>query len=167
MGLVDPQHVGSSQTRAQTRVPCIGRWILNHCTIREVQFLIVWLICVLVCFSLDISCMDKSSALPGLDWLFPILEKFSTIICSNIFSVPFFFSSSSGTPIIRMLVHLMLSQKSLRLSSILFVLFFLFLEWSWILYICSLESDVLFISSIQWFLCKSYSHYVSIWKRKW
>ena len=34
-GLVAPQHVGSSQTRARTRVPCIGRWILNHCTTRE------------------------------------------------------------------------------------------------------------------------------------
>ena len=34
-GLVAPQHVGSSQTRAQTRVPCIGRQILNHCATRE------------------------------------------------------------------------------------------------------------------------------------
>ena len=36
MGLVAPPHVGSSQTRARTRVPCIGRWILNHCATREV-----------------------------------------------------------------------------------------------------------------------------------
>ena len=35
MGLVAPLHVGSSQTRAQTHVPCIGRWILNHCATRE------------------------------------------------------------------------------------------------------------------------------------
>ena len=34
-GLVAPRHVGSSQTRAQTRVPCIGRQTLNHCAIRE------------------------------------------------------------------------------------------------------------------------------------
>ena len=34
-GLVAPQHVGSSQARARTRVPCIGRWILNHCAPRE------------------------------------------------------------------------------------------------------------------------------------
>ena len=33
--LVVPRHVGSSQTRAQTCVPCIGRQILNHCTTRE------------------------------------------------------------------------------------------------------------------------------------
>ena len=32
---VSPRHVGSSQTRARTRVPCIGRRILNHCTTRE------------------------------------------------------------------------------------------------------------------------------------
>ena len=35
MGLVALQHVGSSQTRARTRVPCIGRQILNHCATRE------------------------------------------------------------------------------------------------------------------------------------
>ena len=34
-GLVAPWHVGSSRTRARTRVPCIGRWILNHCTTTE------------------------------------------------------------------------------------------------------------------------------------
>jgi len=45
---------------------------------------------------------------------------------SKIFSYPFFFSSCPGTPIIRMLVRLILSQRSLRLSSILFILFTLF-----------------------------------------
>ena len=43
-GLVAPRHVGSSQTRAQTRVPCISRQILNHCATREAQeggFLII------------------------------------------------------------------------------------------------------------------------------
>ena len=39
MGLVAPWHVGSSQTRARTRVSCIGRRILNHCTTREAQLL--------------------------------------------------------------------------------------------------------------------------------
>ena len=29
--------MGSSRTRARTRVPCIGRQILNHCTTREAQ----------------------------------------------------------------------------------------------------------------------------------
>ena len=41
-GPVAPRHVGSSQTRARTRVPCIGRQILNHYTTREAQkFLIL------------------------------------------------------------------------------------------------------------------------------
>ena len=33
-GLVAPRQVGSSPTRARTRVPCIGRRIFNHCTTR-------------------------------------------------------------------------------------------------------------------------------------
>ena len=41
-GPVAPQHVGSSQTRARTRVPCIGRQTLNHCATREaLWFLLV------------------------------------------------------------------------------------------------------------------------------
>ena len=34
-GLAVPRHVGSSRTRARTRVSCIGRQILNHCATRE------------------------------------------------------------------------------------------------------------------------------------
>ena len=30
-------YVGSSRTRARTRVPCISRWILKHCATREAQ----------------------------------------------------------------------------------------------------------------------------------
>ena len=36
MGLVAPRHVGSSGTRARTRVLCIGRRTLNHCATGEV-----------------------------------------------------------------------------------------------------------------------------------
>ena len=36
-GPVAPRHVGSSQTRARTCVPCIGRQILNHCATRETR----------------------------------------------------------------------------------------------------------------------------------
>ena len=39
-GPVAPRHVGSSQTRARTRVPCIGRRTLNHCATREAPALI-------------------------------------------------------------------------------------------------------------------------------
>ena len=39
--LVALQRVGSSQTRARTCVPCIGRQILNHCATREARYLIL------------------------------------------------------------------------------------------------------------------------------
>jgi len=52
-----------------------------------------------------------------------MLGQFSTIIISKIFSDPFFFSSSSGTPIIWMLMQLLFDQMSLRLSFIHFILF--------------------------------------------
>ena len=53
---------------------------------------------------------------------FPILGKFSAIISSSNFSWPFFLSSS-GTPMIRILERFTLSQRSLRLSSFLLILF--------------------------------------------
>ena len=58
-------------------------------------------------------------------WLFPFpcWGNFPTIISSKIFSYPFFFSSSSGTPIILMLVHLILSQRSLRQFFSFFLLY--------------------------------------------
>ena len=40
-GLVAPWHVGSSWTRARTRVPCTCRQILNHCATREVPTIFV------------------------------------------------------------------------------------------------------------------------------
>ena len=39
-GLAAPRHAGSSQTRARTRAPCIGRQTLNHCATREALFLV-------------------------------------------------------------------------------------------------------------------------------
>ena len=56
---------------------------------------------------------------------FHILGTFSTITSSSIFPWSFFLSSSSGTPMIRMLGCLTLSQRSLRLSSFVLI-FFLF-----------------------------------------
>ena len=38
-GLVTPWHVGSSQTRPRTHVPCSSRQILNHCATREALYL--------------------------------------------------------------------------------------------------------------------------------
>ena len=39
-GTAAPRYVGSSQTRGHMRVPCIGRWILNHWNTREIQLLL-------------------------------------------------------------------------------------------------------------------------------
>ena len=50
-GSATPWHVGSSQTRARTRVPCIGRQILNHCATREAPPI----------FSLLIFCLEDLS----------------------------------------------------------------------------------------------------------
>ena len=64
----------------------------------------------------------------SLTWLtisFSMLGKFSTIISSK-FYLSLFFSSFSRTPTIQKLVHLTLSQRSRRLSSVLFILFTLF-----------------------------------------
>ena len=48
MGLVAPRHVGSSRTRARTRVPCIGRWILNHCATREALQRLLFVDCLMM-----------------------------------------------------------------------------------------------------------------------
>ena len=49
---------------------------------------------------------------------FPMLGKFSAIMSSNMVSNPFLLSSPSGTPILWISVSLILSQCSLKLSSL-------------------------------------------------
>ena len=46
-GPVAPRHVGSSQTRARTPVPCIGRQTPNHCATREALFVDFLMIAIL------------------------------------------------------------------------------------------------------------------------
>ena len=45
---------GTSWTRDLTRVPCIGRWILNHCTDREAPACL--LIILIFCFCFLLKC---------------------------------------------------------------------------------------------------------------
>ena len=62
-------------------------------------------------------------------WLtisFPMLGKCSAIIPSNIFSGSFSLYFPSRAPIMQMLVCLLLSERSLRLSSFLFIHFSIF-----------------------------------------
>ena len=99
---------------------------------------------------------------------FSMLEEFSTIISSKNFSYLFFFSSSV-TPIIQMLVHLILSQRSLRLSSVLFILFTLFCS-SEVFFtilsssslICSPASEILLLIPSRVFLISVIVLFVSI-----
>ena len=75
-----------------------------------------------MCFSLGLSCMGLFVPLGLIGYLlFHVGRIFNYNLLKN-FLIPFFFSSS-GTPIIRMSVHLIWSQRSLRLSSALFILF--------------------------------------------
>ena len=49
VGLVALWHVESSQTRDQTCVPCIGMWVLIHCTNRKVHYMISVVLNLLKC----------------------------------------------------------------------------------------------------------------------
>ena len=69
---------------------------------------------------------------------FSMLGKFSTIISSKMLSCPFFFSSSSGTPIIQMLMHLILSQRSLSIFSSFHSFYFILLFRSYFHFIFQL-----------------------------
>ena len=100
---------------------------------------------------------------PGIEPRFPTLQADSLtseppgkprdnsdIISSNIFSGPFSLSSPSGTPIVQMFMPLMLSQRSLRLSSFLFFSFF------YILY-CGSDFHHSVLQVVYSFFCLSYS----------
>jgi len=89
---------------------------------------------------------------------FPILGKFSTIISSSIFSWSFLLSSS-GSPMIQMLGHLTLSQRSLRFSHL--NLFSFFLSDSFISTILSSTSLVLSFASISLLFVPSRVFFIS------
>ena len=55
--------------------------------------------------------------------------KFSAIISSSMFSMPFSFSSPSGIPVMHRLAHFILSHRSLVLLSCFFNLVFCLLSW--------------------------------------
>ena len=83
---------------------------------------------------------------------FPTLVKLSTVV-SSIF-LRSFFLFSSGTPMIQTLVHLTLSQRSLIVPSILFILFFSFP-------LCFISFDCFIFHLTYPLFCLSYSTVVS------
>ena len=83
---------------------------------------------------------------------FPILGKFSTIISSSIFSWPFFLSSSLGTPVIQILGCFTLSQRSLRLSSFLLIVFSFSRSVSFISTILSLSHESYLLPPLFYYL---------------
>ena len=99
--------------------------------------------CVLGCFTLRLSYRDSLGFLNLGGYFLPHFREVFTIISSTIFSWPFILSSSSGTPMIRMLGHLIFSWRSLRLSSFLLIHFSFFLSDSFISTILSSTSLIL------------------------
>ena len=74
-GPVAPRHVGSSQTRARTRVPCIGRQIPNHCATREALLLFFnWSIVDLQC------CVSCWCTAKWFSYTYILLFRFFSII---------------------------------------------------------------------------------------
>jgi len=69
----------------------------------------------------------------------PKLGKFSAIMSSRMFSSPFSLCSPSEISTVQMSLYLMLSQRSLKLPSILFILFFCSVSVIYFLY--SLYTD--------------------------
>ena len=115
-------------------VKCMGFPLYVTCCFSLAIFnnLVLWLVfasLISMCFGVSPRVYHVWDSLCLLDlivyFLF-ILGKFSTIISSKFFWYSFYVSSSSGIPIIQMLVHLISSLKSLRLSSVLSILFTLF-----------------------------------------
>ena len=89
-------------------------------------------------------------------FLFHVREVFSYYFFK--YFLGSFLSSPSGTPIMWMLAHLMLSQRSLRLSSFLFILFSIFFLRQWFPPFCPPDYlSVLPQLFCYWFLLVYYS----------
>ena len=64
---------------------------------------------------------------------FPMFRKFLAITFSNILLLPFSLSPHSRIPVMRILVYMMFSQRSFKLSSFLFFLFSFAVQLQWFL----------------------------------
>jgi len=121
-----------------------------------------WLPCVSMCSSLGLPCLELS-VLNGLCWifLFLYLGSFQLLSLQIFFSGSFSLSSPSGMPIMEMLVCLMLSQRSLRLSSFLYILFSILYSVAVISTILSSRSFISFPTSVSLLLIPSSILFIS------
>ena len=58
-GPAAPRHVGSSQTRARTHVPCTGRQTPNHCATREAPMCLLFNPWIILKFILNVWVLEK------------------------------------------------------------------------------------------------------------
>ena len=88
-GPAAPRHVGSSQTRARTRVPRIGRQTLNHCATREAptppSFLINLFIYLFLA-ALSLHCCTRAFSSCGKQGLLFIAVRGLLIVASLLWS---------------------------------------------------------------------------------
>ena len=98
---------------------------LSHASNLEWIFVNLTNMCLGV-FSLWLILIGSLGFLDLRRYFLPHLGEVFSYYLPSIFSWPFFVSSSSGTPLVRMLGHFTLAQRSLRLSSFLLILFFSF-----------------------------------------
>ena len=93
-GLATPRHVGSSQTRARTRVPCIGRQTLNHCATREGLSFLLKHICLFILFNFLCLCrLDETVTYPSIKGM----SSVGTSLCS--LCVPTGFGGRAGSEV--------------------------------------------------------------------
>ena len=80
MGLVAVWHVGSSRARDRTHVPCIGRWIPNHCVTREAPGIVF-----LISNSTWNFYQNKCNLYPSIQFthFFLVMETFKIYFVSN------------------------------------------------------------------------------------
>ena len=96
-GLVAPQHVGSSRTRARTRVPCIGRRILNHCATRD-ALLSFFMMRTLKIYSLSSFQMYNTVLLTVVSMLYVTFPGLIYLITGSLYLLTTFTNLSSPNP---------------------------------------------------------------------
>ena len=114
--------------------PLYVTYCLSLATFRILSLSFILDILIVMCLGMGLFGLHFVGALcASCTWMyvsFLRLGKFLAILFSNKFSVPLSLSTPSGTPIIQMLVHLLLSQSSLRLLSFCLILCsFIFSAW--------------------------------------